>query len=193
MDLCGIQESLPIPPVRIEGADVGDYRCASSYRREDEQVVVWAALIAGVVALIGFLVNGSLNRATEKRKTCADALTCIERYAQLPFQFRRRVDDSSETKAKLGDLLSSVQVDLAFYKRWLLLEDAEVAEAYRKLAAKYEAVNHKYREEALRQQPGQVEVPRDQPAHYEAEGEWKECIRLMRRHIGRMRLAFWRA
>jgi hypothetical protein len=155
-------------------------------------VAVIAALVAGLVALTGFLVNGSLNRAAEKRKACAEALSVIEQYAQLPFTFYRRADDDPQTKAKLGDLLAKTQVDLAFHKKWLRLEDPAVADAYETLADKYSAKNSEFRRYALEQPPGSVEVPRDHPFRYGATAEWEHCIELMRAHINRTRLAFWK-
>jgi hypothetical protein len=156
-------------------------------------MAIWAAAIAAVVALTGFLVNGSLNRATEKRRACAEALSSIEAYLQLPFTFRRRPDNTPETLTRLGDLLSSVQVQVAFHKRYLQLEDKKVADAYTALYQKYDTTNPTYRQEALDTPPGRVEIPKGWPPSGDTKTEWDACIKLMREHVNRTRLAFWRA
>ncbi|WP_299952203.1 hypothetical protein [uncultured Modestobacter sp.] len=155
-------------------------------------MVIIAALVTATAAVLGFLVNGSLNRATEKRRVCAEALVCVERYVQLPHTFARRANNKPETLQELGTLLAQVQIDMAFHKRWLQLEDSKAANAYVALCDKYEAKCALFRQQALTQPPVGVEVPRDHFKGYLAEGEWAQCLEEMRRHVQRPKLAFWR-
>ena len=155
-------------------------------------MTIIAAVVAGFVALIGFLVNGSLNRAAEKRRICAEALRVVERYAQLPYTYRRRADNQRSTFEGLGLRLADVQIEMAFHKQWLAMEDKTVADAYKKLCRKHEDVNHVYRQQALAAPLVDVEIPRDEQPQFDAEPEWKACRAAMRSHIDRTRLAFWK-
>jgi NTP pyrophosphatase (non-canonical NTP hydrolase) len=156
-------------------------------------MAVLAAFVAGLVALTGFLVNGSLTRATEKRKACAEALKAVERYAQLPYSFSRRPDDTPATLRALAELLADVQIELAFHQRWLQLENEQVAKRYEALVAKIQVKNSGYRKQALAGSPvdkaASLEI--GHPYRFGAEGEWAQCIAAMRGHVHRRRLRFW--
>jgi hypothetical protein len=59
-----------------------------------------------------------------------DALDAVERYQQLPYTFRRRHNETPEIRDELARMLADVQVTLAFHRRRLRMDAAELGDAY---------------------------------------------------------------
>lgn len=95
-------------------------------KRMKDYIPLLVAGVAGLVALSGYIVNGAASRRMEKVARFAEALDAIERYRQLPFTFRRRHDETVQTRAELAKLLAEVQISLAFHKRLLKLNSEEL-------------------------------------------------------------------
>jgi hypothetical protein len=83
------------------------------------------AIIAGLVALTGYLLNQFANRRERKSKVYAEALEAIREYQELPYKIRRRPDSSGTTRAALGDKTGEVVSRLWFYRAWLQTDSAE--------------------------------------------------------------------
>jgi hypothetical protein len=94
----------------------------------------WAGLltgiVAGFVALIGFLLNQLANRRERKSQVYAEALRAIKAYQELPYRIRRRASSDGPTREALGSRISDVYTDLAFYLAWLEIDSREVGFAY---------------------------------------------------------------
>ncbi len=148
---------------------------------------VIVALIAATAALAGYMLNGHLGRLGEKRQAYAQALTCAERYAQLPYTFARRIDSSVKTRKTLAKLLVDTQVELAFHRKWLDLDDRAVGAAYSALVDKLAEKNHEYRREALSRRPLDndldVEVRDRHVWDCSADAEWTACRDAMRHEV----------
>jgi hypothetical protein len=91
------------------------------------------AIIAGLVALTGYLLNQFANRRERKSKVYAEALEALREYQELPYKIRRRPDSNGTTRAALGDKTGDVVSRLWFYRAWLQTDSAEVGAAYRDL------------------------------------------------------------
>jgi hypothetical protein len=92
------------------------------------------AIIAGLVALTGYLLNQFANRRERTSKVYAEALEAIREYQELPYKIRRRPDSNGTTRAALGDKTGEVVSRLWFDRAWLQT-DSEVGAAYRDLMA----------------------------------------------------------
>jgi hypothetical protein len=88
------------------------------------------AVIAGLVALVGYLLNQATNRRERKSKVYAEALLALRQYQELPFKIRRRPSSDSTTRAELGREWSDVVSNVVFYLGWLRIESREVGAAY---------------------------------------------------------------
>ena len=66
------------------------------------------AIIAGLVALTGYLLNQFANRRERTSKVYAEALEAIREYQELPYKIRRRPDSNGTTRAALGDKTGDV-------------------------------------------------------------------------------------
>jgi hypothetical protein len=107
-----------------------------------------AALLAGVVAIVGALVSVALTYGLNQRaarreretKLFAEALATIEDYAELPYRIRRR-HRTPDARHELTEQISQIQSQIAFHQAWLSLEAPGVARFYSDLvrAAKTQA------------------------------------------------------
>ena len=149
----------------------------------------WAPLIvasiAAVVAIFGYLVNGSINRLSERRKAYAQALADLERLKHLPYDIRRRPDSSTESRARVAAAISEALALVAFHRRWLMLDSESVSDAYEALVAKISDTNVRFRLDALRTEP----ATEDHLLHladiytYDDGAECDACILKMRREL----------
>ncbi len=93
-------------------------------------VPVIAALIAASAALFTLAVNQRQAAQDRRRKAFADALTAVERYAELPYRIRRRQGSDPDIRDRLSALVHDVQQDILFHRSWLRIQAPRVAEAY---------------------------------------------------------------
>ncbi len=93
-------------------------------------VPVIAALIAASVALFTLAVNQRQAAQDRRRKAFADALTAVERYAELPYRIRRRQGSDAGVRDRLSALVHDVQQDILFHTSWLRIQAPRVADAY---------------------------------------------------------------
>ena len=147
------------------------------------------AAIATVTALTGYLVNSTINRRAEKTRYYTEALNAVEKYGALPYIFKRRHDESKETRAELANILTDVQAALRFYQRWLELDSPVIGEAYNRLIEKMREKNSIYRKEALSSPMAEKDIEIEiTPYDYDAKMEHDYCTAVMRREL---RLLKW--
>lgn len=89
-----------------------------------------AAVIAGAVAVTGYLYNAVAARKERARRTYADAISAVMDYKGLPFRIRRRGANDAATRTELLALASSLHERLDFYQALIYLERPLVGEAY---------------------------------------------------------------
>ena len=106
---------------------------------------VLTGIIAGLVALTGYLLNQSANRRERKSKVFAEALEAIRDYQELPYKIRRRPDSDGGTRAELGRHTGDVVSKLWYYRAWLETESPLVSIAYRDLMAETKRYGGLYR------------------------------------------------
>jgi hypothetical protein len=149
-------------------------------------IPVIVALIAAVTALIGYLVNGRLNRISDKMKSYAEALTAVEHYKQLPYMIYRLHDSTPETRAQLAKMIGEAQESLSFHRRWLDLGSPAVGAAYKALVDKVREKNSIYRQQALDAPPpstdGELGKFRNKFLT-DTEKESNECLIAMRNEL----------
>ena len=149
-------------------------------------IPIIVALIAAATALIGYLVNGRLNRISDKMKSYAEALAAVEHYRQLPYMIYRLHDSTPETRAQLAKMIGEAQESLSFHRRWLDLGSPAVSAAYNKMVDKIRKDNNIYRQQALDAPPpstdGDLEKFRDEFLT-NTHDESRECLRAMRNEL----------
>lgn len=149
-------------------------------------ISVIVAAIAAVAALAGYLVNGRLNRISEKTKAYAEALTTVEHYKLLPDTIYKLHDSTAETRAQLAKMIIETQERLAFHRRWLDLDSLAVGSAYNKLVDKVRETNSIYRQQAFEAPPpgtdSELESFRGK-FYTHSEAERAECVLAMRREL----------
>jgi hypothetical protein len=147
-----------------------------------------AAMTAAVVALVGYWLTNRVKRLDAKAEAYAKALAAIEAYKTLPYRIRRRAGTEDST-AELRHLISDVQQEIAFYRRWLALESMEVGLAFQVLADKVMDVGADWRREAWKKGPAVSDDGIDFVDGYEYQDQWEQlaCIDAMRKDLGRRR------
>ncbi len=89
-----------------------------------------AAVVAGLVALIGYSLTQYANRRERKSKSYAEALAAIREYQELPYLIRRRPDSNGDARSELAQRISEVMAKLGFYKAWLKIDSSTVSAVY---------------------------------------------------------------
>lgn len=103
---------------------------------------VIAAIIAGFVAVIGYLLNQHSQRVERKADLYAEALRCVRVYQELPYAIWRRDDNDHAEEKELRNRAGMVYNDLQYYLQRLQVESPIVARAYRDL---FEQTRRQYR------------------------------------------------
>lgn len=143
--------------------------------------------IAGLVALIGYMMTQAANRRERKSRLYAEALSAVREYQELPYRVRRRPSSDNKTRAELGAQISAVMTKLGFYVRFLQLDSHEVGIAYTDLVNQVRRMGGPYRSQAWR--ASLVASDEEMPLvkyPYETEPEMSLCLKAMRHE-----LAFW--
>lgn len=142
------------------------------------------AVIAAAAAVTGYLINGALARIAARREAYAEALAEVQRYNQLPYRFRRRGDDSPETIERLATLLGDTQARLAYHRRRIELEDADVAKAFNAYVDKLRESNGLHRRDALNSPAAVAPVDIEFDGYpFAARDERRQCVRAMRENL----------
>lgn len=95
---------------------------------------VIAAVIAGIVAVLGVIVNGRRARLDRQRALFAEAFGDVAAYCEYPYIVRRRRDDlGGEDASRISGELSDVQRRLNHNRAVLQVEAPRVGRAYARL------------------------------------------------------------
>lgn len=145
--------------------------------------------VAAAVAIIGYIWNSASARRIERATRYAEALREVERYRQLPSVFYRRHDGSVPVRAELSQMLSEVQVGIAFHRRWLNLESPRVGVTYGRLVDKIRERNSQFRKDALSQPQttNDLDIELGDRYKYDESAELEACLRAMRRELALVR------
>jgi hypothetical protein len=160
----------------------------------DGGVALLAAIIAGLVAVVGYIITQAANRRERKSKLYAEALSVVREYQELPYRVRRRPASDSSTRAVLGEQISSVMTKLGFYLRWLQIDSRVVGIAYVDLVEQVRRFGGPYRNKAW-QEP-LVSDDKDMPDvkyPYDTDDEMRLCLLAMRRELSLFGVLFRRS
>jgi hypothetical protein len=154
-----------------------------------EWIALGTAIIAGLVALIGYLVTQLANRNERKRRFYAEALASVREYQELPYRIRRRPSSNAVTRFELSQVQSDIMAKLGFYHAWLQIDSAEVGSAYSHLLDQVRHLGRIHRASAWRMPIFATdEQMADDPVDFrwDIQPELDRCLRAMRRE-----LSFW--
>ncbi len=97
---------------------------------------VIAAVIAGLAAVLGYLIGQRQATLERKRRACAEAMADALRWLELPYRIRRRPNDDPETLNELAEKSSSLREQLGFHEKWLSVEVPQVHQSFTDLVTK---------------------------------------------------------
>jgi hypothetical protein len=148
---------------------------------------VLAAIIAGLVALAGYLVTQFANRRDRKAKVYAEALAAVREYQELPYRVRRRAASDAATRAALAERISDVMAKLGFYEAWLQIDSPQTGSAYMDLVSRTRRQGRQHLSNAW----GGKVLERDAemigataPVAWDIKPELDLCVLVMRRELG---------
>jgi hypothetical protein len=91
---------------------------------------IGAALIAALVAVIGYSRQQRAGRRAERATKYAEALQAVVDYLECPYRIRRR-DGSAAARLSITETISATKSKINFYLAWLRIDaSAEIATAY---------------------------------------------------------------
>ena len=153
--------------------------------------MIWATFLAAVVAaaaaLAGYWLTYVSKRSESKAETYAKALAAVEAYKQLPYRICRRGGSGADVRGNLGQAISDVQEELAFYRRFLILDSEAVGLAYDALIEKVFASGRDFRAEAWRMGPPAADEDMDISAKFDYNDDFEQraCLLAMRKELRR--------
>jgi hypothetical protein len=109
---------------------------------------VATAVIAGAVALIGYLLTQHAARRERKGTIYAEALAAVRSLEEMPFRIRRRLSSEPETRAALATRLSDVFTDLRFHITYLQVDSKIVGDCFIDLVDRTRKFGTKFRMDA---------------------------------------------
>jgi hypothetical protein len=149
------------------------------------RVALLTAIVAGVVALVGYYLTQATNRHERKSKLYAEALATVREYEELPFRIRRRPSSDPATRASLGEQVSSTFTKLGFYIAYLQIDSVVVGDAYYDLFKQTSEFGGRYREEAWKARviSNDEEMSSNFGYLYDNSREQELCLLAMRRQL----------
>ena len=143
---------------------------------------ILAAIIAGLVAVIGYLVNQYANRRDSRVRMYADALQAIVDFEELPFLIWRR---PTLDGAALVNQTSKIWGRVRYYESILQLESPAVGAAYVNLANMTRMQGKQFRKAAWDNPARDAEFAHKPPAsfHYSTTVQRDICLLAMRREL----------
>jgi hypothetical protein len=114
-----------------------------------------AAVVAGLVAVVGIWINGLRADRARRRELYARGLAATLAYREFPYAIRRRrADAPGEERVRLSEALREVQQELAYCEAWMRTEPlGGVATEYRNLVEKTREVAGSYMHNAWKSDP----------------------------------------
>jgi hypothetical protein len=150
---------------------------------------LFAAIIAAAVAVLGYGLTNRSKQLDARAKAYADALTAIEAYKSLPYRIMR-CTVNPEDRADVQHLVSDVEQQVAFFRRWLALESARVGLSYEALANKVMQRGADYRGQAWGENARRGDHdPATFPIGFDYKDQFEQgvCLAAMRHDLGRRR------
>jgi hypothetical protein len=160
----------------------------------DGLVGLWAAIVAGLVALVGYSLTQLANRQERKRKLYAEALAAVREYEELPFRIRRRQASDNATRAALGEQISDTFKLLRFHLAYLQIDSLEVGTAYADLVERTKRFGGPYRDTAWKEPVirSDDEMKLGTVYVYDNRAELSLCLLAMRRELSLTGILFRR-
>jgi hypothetical protein len=157
------------------------------------------ALIAAVVAILGYVINQLQIHQERRARVFAEALAAALDYIQMPYIIGSRSMPSQDfdpkdrtmaevaTRREIGNRLRDVQAKLYFHQSLIQLESVQVAKAYNRLVLQARLTGSVARKEAWKKPP----IASDENFTIQwsfrfpsVEDAWRDCIMAMRRRLG---------
>jgi len=89
--------------------------------------------ISAIGGISAFLYRRRVDDVARKRLTCAEALSTLLDWLEMPYRIRRRPAGNDETRSKLTESMHNLQARINFYRAWLQVESPQVAHKYEAL------------------------------------------------------------
>jgi hypothetical protein len=148
---------------------------------------LWAAMVAALATLAGYLLAQSRARRERKAAMYAQALAAMQRFQELPYGIWRRPASTPEIRAALGTEISEAISQVAFHQALLRMDSEVVGTAYTDLWSQARRACRANRALAWRSPLIESdEAMADSPpfvGHDESDPERALCILAMRREL----------
>jgi hypothetical protein len=144
---------------------------------------ILAAILAALVATIGYWAARQGQRNDQRASLYAEALDAVDKYMNVPFLVYWRADSTPDTRSRLHDITQERILKMLYYRGLLRLHSPLVAEAYNALVTKTRAESSVYRQRAWKVPVAKddAEYYQDSPAYdYHNEQEYTLCVEAMR-------------
>ena len=121
-------------------------------------VPLWVTVLVGVAGAIAttfVALSGAIARErARRRENHAAAMRALLGWHELPYQIRRRVNDSDTEIARLRDLAHALQQDISYSQALLASESRHLGEAYARATAGVKRATGEHIKDAWRNPPG---------------------------------------
>lgn len=111
--------------------------------------------VAGAIATTFVALSGAIARdRTRRRENHAAAMRALLGWHELPYQIRRRVNDSDTEIARLRDLAHGLQQDISYYKALLFSENRHLGRCYEQATDGIKTATSEHIKDAWQAPPG---------------------------------------
>ncbi|VTU41415.1 hypothetical protein H4P1_00047 (plasmid) [Variovorax sp. PBS-H4] len=118
----------PNPAIEPAGTAVADGITSA------DMFVGGAAILAAIVAIIGYAVQQNAGRRSERATLYGDAIGTVEAYLEAPYRIRRKIDDPN-TWFAISSSISDTKASISHYQALLDMHaPASVATAFKNFA-----------------------------------------------------------
>lgn len=101
----------------------------------DGLATIIAAILATLVAVVGYSIQQRISRRERRAEIYSEALRAVEDYLEAPYLVRRR-DGSASARQSIATRISEIQSRLSYYSALLEIHaDSEICDAYRRLVS----------------------------------------------------------
>jgi hypothetical protein len=125
---------------------------------------VVAAVVSGLILLIGHGIAGRREAHARRRELFAKALAATIDYREFAYAVRRRRGDEPEAeRMRLSEVMRLIQGDIAFHAAWITIESAVVAASFGDLVAETRRTAGGYIRAAWNAKPISTDAEMNQP------------------------------
>lgn len=153
----------------------------------DGIATILAALLAAIVAVVGYTIQQRITRKERRAVIYSEALRAVEDYLEAPYLVRRR-NGSASARQTITTHISEIQSRLSYYSALLDIHaHSEISTAYRALVSAARADGGKAMTQAWKTRPTRRDGSVSIPSRYDrslSDGARRAYVEVIRRRDG---------